>query len=235
MINNNDFKNIKILFNRCNLNLNKVVLKSFIDGIKILNKFKKKTFINIKIDKNETQLIFFYDSAFLFFQKFNFGSDIIIKDISKVCSLDISNVKNIISETNFEFTDKNIYLDKKYFDKNNFRKISLSHIKEISSARIEEMTNILFNRNRNLTYLKDNDISVYLDFEDKKTIFKLKNIFENHFKECNLDFNFSFEEDSSTSIKILGDLLSKGWTKEAIPVINKKKSWISRIFSGLFE
>ena len=44
-------------------------------------------------------------------------------------------------------------LDKKYFDKNNFRKISLKHIIEISSARIEEITNILFNKNKNLNYL----------------------------------------------------------------------------------
>ena len=131
--------------------------------------------------------------------------------------------------------EKNIFLDKKYFQENNFRKISLNHIKEISSARIEEMVDILFNQNKNLTYLKDKDIPVFLDFEDKNTFFKFKNIFVNHFKECELNSNFSIEENSNTSIKILGELLSKGWAKEAIPVINKKRSWISRIFSGLFE
>ncbi len=235
MIDANEFKNIKVLFNKCNLNISKVALKSFIDGIKIVNKFKKNTFIKIKVDKNEAQLIFFYESAFIFYQKFNFGSDIILKDISKVCSLDISNVKNIISDIYLESTEKNIFLDKKYFQENNFRKISLNNIKEISSARIEEMVDILFNQNKNLTYLKDKDIPVFLDFEDKNTFFKFKNIFVNHFKECELNSNFSIEENSNTSIKILGELLSKGWAKEAIPVINKKRSWISRIFSGLFE
>ena len=86
----------------------------------------------------------------MFFQKFNFGSNIILKDISKVCSLDLSNVRNIISETNFKISDKNMYVDKKYFNENNFRKISLKHIIEISSARIEEIANIIFNKNKNL-------------------------------------------------------------------------------------
>ena len=43
------------------------------------------------------------------------------------------------------------------------------------------------------------------------------------------------DEDPFESIKIFGQLLSKGWIKEAIPVVNKKRSLISRIFSGLFE
>ena len=66
----------------------------------------------------------------------------IIKDISKVCSLEISTVRKIISESSFEISDKNLYVNKKYFDKNNFRKISLNHIIEISTARIEEITKL---------------------------------------------------------------------------------------------
>ena len=41
-----------------------------------------------------------------------------------------------------------MYVDKKYLDENNLRKISLKHIIEISSARIEEITNIIFNNNQ---------------------------------------------------------------------------------------
>ena len=47
LIDNNDIKNIKTLLNRCNLNLNKIILKSFTDGINITQK-KKDTFIKIK-------------------------------------------------------------------------------------------------------------------------------------------------------------------------------------------
>ena len=149
LIKNNELKNLKTLFNKCNLDINKIILKSFSDGIKIINRYKNDTFIKIKISKDESTLSFFFESAFCFSQKFNFGSDIILKDISKVCSLEISIVQKIISETNFEILDKNLYVDKKYFDKNKFRKISLEHIIEISSARIEEITNIIFNKNKN--------------------------------------------------------------------------------------
>ena len=87
LMNDNELKNIKTLLNKCNLNVNKIILKSFTEGVKIIHKDRKDTFIKIKIGKNETNLSCFYNSAFCFFQKFNFGSEIILKDISKVCSL----------------------------------------------------------------------------------------------------------------------------------------------------
>ena len=37
---NNELKNIKILLNKCNINLKKVILKSFVEGIKIVNQKK---------------------------------------------------------------------------------------------------------------------------------------------------------------------------------------------------
>ena len=39
-----------------------------------------------------------------------------------------------------KFSEQNMYLEKKYFNDDNFRKISLKHIIEIASARIEEIT-----------------------------------------------------------------------------------------------
>ena len=235
MIKDNELKNIKTLFNNCNLNLNKIVLKSFVEGVQLVKKERKDTFIKIKMNKDNTQLIFFYESAFCFFQKFNFGSDIILKDISKVCSLELSKVSNIISHTNFEISDNNMYIDKKYFNEDNFRKISLKHIIEISSARIEEMSNIIINQNKNLNNIKYKDINLFLDFEDKKITIKFKEIFKNYFNKCKLNIDNHSDEDSFIPLKIFGELLGKGWIKEAIPVTNKKRSWISRIFSGLFE
>ena len=187
------------------------------------------------LNENDSNLTFFSESAFCYFQKFNFGSDIIFKDISKVCSIEISKVKNIISENNFVILSENMYVDKKYFDENNFRKISFKHITDISSARIEEIANIIFNKNQNLNYLKNIDVPLYLDFKDKNTLKNFKKIIKNHFNEPKLNFDKSIDEDPFESIKIFGDLLCKGWIKEAIPVVSKKKSWISRIFSGLFE
>ena len=235
LIKNNELKNLKTLFNKCNLGINKIILKNFSDGIKIINNFKSDTFIKIKIGKSESTLSFFFESAFCFFQKFNFGSDIILKDISKVCSLEISTIQKIISGTSFEISDKNLYVDKKYFAENSYRKISLNHIMEISSARIEEIINIIFNKNKNLYDLKDKEVDLYFEFEDKNVFNKFHYIFKNNFKKYKFNILKPKEEDPLESIKIFGHLLSKGWAKEAIPFVNKKKSLISRIFSGLFE
>ena len=60
-------KNLKTLFNRCNLSVNKIILKSFIDGIKIINKVKKDTFIKINLKKDS--IIFFYESLHSVFPK----------------------------------------------------------------------------------------------------------------------------------------------------------------------
>ena len=235
LIKNNELKNLKTLFNKCNLDINKIILKNFSDGIKLINSYKNDTFIKIKISKDESNLSFFFESALCFSQKFNFGSDMILKDISKVCSLEISTVRKIVSESSFEISDKNLYVDRKYFDKNSFRKISLNHIIEISSARIEEITNIIFNKNKNLCDFKNSELALYFDLEDKNILYKFHNIFENSLKKCKLNILEAKEEDALESIKIFGQLLSKGWAKEAIPVVNKKSSFISRIFSGLFE
>ncbi len=235
LVNNNDLKNIKILLNKCNINLKKVILKSFVEGIKVVNQKKKDTFIKIRVNKNDSHLICFDNSAFCFFQKFSFGSDIILKDISKVCSLDIENVRKIILGSNLEILNNNVFVDKGYFKQDDYRKISLKHLVEISLARIEEISNILLNQNNNLHILKDDTINLYLDFEDKEISYKFKNIFLKNFKNCILNEENLIDKDPLVSIKIFGDLLSKGWAKEAIPILTRKSSWISRIFSSFFE
>ena len=70
--------------------------------------------------------------------------------------------------------------------------------------------------------MKDNKIDLFLDFDDKKINFKFKNIFHNSFKNCRLEIENLTNEDPFIPIKIYGDLLSKGWAREAIPVLIKK-------------
>ena len=236
MIKEQEIKNLKSLFNKCNLSLNKIILKSFTDGINTINRYKKDTFIKVKIDRENIYLTFFSESSFCYFQKFNFGSDIIIKDISKVCSIGILNVRNIVLSTDFDTPNKDLYVEKKYLDEGNSRKISLKHVIEIASARIEEIANIVFNKNKNLNNLKDkNTLDLYLEFDDKEIMSQFSHLFLKYFLKSKLTLIRSIDEDPFISVKIFGELLIKGWSREAIPVVNKKKSWLSRIFSGLFE
>ena len=127
-------------------------------------------------------------------------------------------------------------MEKKYLDEGNSRKISLKHVIEIASARIEEIANIVFNKNKNLNNLKDkNTLDLYLEFDDKEIMSQFSHLFLKYFLKSKLTLIRSIDEDPFISVKIFGELLIKGWSREAIPVVNKKKSWLSRIFSGLFE
>ena len=232
LINNNEFKNIMMLFNKCNLGLNKIILKSFTEGVELIKEKNYDTFIKINIYQKKIQIIYFYNSAFCYYQNFNFGSDLISSDISKVCSLDNDTVLTVLSEINLHCKDS--YLDKKYFQGKNFRKISIQHIYDISLARIEEIIDLIYNKNVNLNHLKINKDRIFLKFEDQNIYNNFDKDFINQFNDIEVSSVYH-DKQLNHSINASGELLSKGWIKEAIPVTHKKKSWISRIFSGLFE
>ncbi len=236
LIKKNELNNIFSLLSKCNLNTNKVILKSFIEGIDVINNENKDTFFKVIIDKDSIKLIYFYNSAFCFFQNFNFGSDIILKDISKVCSLEMSKVKKIISDKDLQLSkNSEEYLDKKFFENNSFRKISISHLHDISSSRIEEIIKLIFEKNKNLDIYKNDNYSLYIYFEDKNFLIKFEKIFKSYFADKEVYLKELSKNDNFKFINIFGELLCKGWAKEAIPVISKKKSLITRLFSRIFE
>ena len=77
-----------------------------------------------------------------------------------------NNIINLISEICFDniFEKKDLqnFLDEKYFIGEKFRKISFEHIYNIIQARVEEIQNILFNKNINLNFLQKNNITPLL-------------------------------------------------------------------------
>ena len=48
LINTNDYKNLKTIFDKCNLRIKKIISKNFIDGINIISNLKTETFIKIE-------------------------------------------------------------------------------------------------------------------------------------------------------------------------------------------
>ena len=92
------------------------------------------------------------NSSLRYVQNFEFGSDIIINDISKVIALDIRNVKNILHDLDFTKEKiQNEILEQKYFKNNNFRKIKKNLIYEIAKARIQEIAGIMLFKNINVS------------------------------------------------------------------------------------
>jgi len=56
--------------------------------------------------------------------------------------------------------------------------------------------------------------------------------FQNFFKK---KINFMNVDKQKNSTQVSGELLTKGWPNEAIPVVQKKTSVISRFFSIFFD
>ncbi len=153
LIEKNDFKNIQNIFNTCNLKIKNIISKNYLDGVNIINNdSKQETFFIVEINKDNSEIIFFEDSSLRYVQNFEFGSDIIINDISKVIALDIQTIKNILHDLDFtKEKNKNEILEKEYFKNNNFRKIKKYLIYEIAKARIQEIAGIMLFKNINMS------------------------------------------------------------------------------------
>ena len=90
LINSNNFKHLNNIFEKCNLSIKKILLKSFVSGAYISdNNVNADTFFQIQINSTNSKVFYFENNSLKFEQDFNFGSEIIIKDISKITSLSI--------------------------------------------------------------------------------------------------------------------------------------------------
>ena len=233
LIKNDYIKIIKKLLNKSNLNLKRIILKSFSDGTSLVDHSNSGSFIKIYMGRKNSHLISFYNSAYSYFQNFNFGTDLIYSDVSKVCSLESDKVKKFFQNICFDNikNKKNLYIDEKFF-KNDFRKISFEFVEKVISSRIDELISIIFNKNIHLKNLENKDLKIYLNLEDANIKSSLGLTFQNFFKK---KINFMNVDKQKNSTQVSGELLTKGLPNEAIPVVQKKTSVISRFFSIFFD
>ena len=88
LINTNDYKNLKNIFDHCNLKIKKILIKSFIKGASISENNKNiDNFFQVKMNRENFKIFYFENNSLKSEQQFNFGLDIIISDISKITSL----------------------------------------------------------------------------------------------------------------------------------------------------
>ena len=233
LIQNDYIKIIKKLLNKSNLNLKRIILKSFSDGTSLVDNSNSGSFIKIYMGRKNCHLISFYNSAYSYFQNFNFGTDLIYSDVAKVCSLDSDKVKKFFQNICFDNikNKKNLYIDEKFF-KNDFRKISFEFVEKVISSRVDELISIIFNKNIHLKNLENKDLQIYLKLEDTNIKSSLGLTFQNYFKK---EIDFMNVDKQKNSTQVSGELLTKGWPNEAIPVVQKKTSVISRFFSIFFD
>lgn len=125
MMNKNDFKNINNIFNKIDLKVKKILLKDYVEGIDLINDQKTESFYRIKINRDRSQVSVFENSSFRYIEHFNFGTDVILRDIMKICSVKREFINQILFDRMFKNRDfkDNDSLEQKYFDDINYRKI----------------------------------------------------------------------------------------------------------------
>ena len=238
LINSNDFKNFNNIFDKCNLRIKKILLKSFVEGVSLINNNNNlNNFFKIEINRNTSELIFFENSALKFTQKFDFGSDMIIKDISKVTSLKNDIVKKLISESLLAIGTLENDIEKQYFKNSNFRKIKKKLIYDIAAARIQEIAEVILLNNINLAGLSKEVKLVYLKIDDQSNFNCFKDNYNNFFSKNNFYEIKLIKEDILAEDKLYYDaskIADFGWKKEAIPVTQNKHTLIARIFRSFF-
>ena len=238
LIQNNDLKNIKLIFNKSNLEIKKVILKSFCEGVQLIKqKSFSENFVLIKIGKETSKIIIFDQKSFKYLEHFDFGTDIILKDVTKICSLDHKTIINILSENYFRNKSFNTdeVIEEKFFKQDSYRKIRKNLILDIVNARIEEILNIIFNKNINIDAFKFNNFDSYLIIEDDIISGNFEENF-NHYLSVSEKSKINLSEDFQvdTLIASASNLSIYGWSKEAIPIMQTKNSLITRIFKSIF-
>ena len=239
LINKNFIKNLKSAFNNCGLNIEKIILQSFAQGIDILStNHLNKNFTILRLERNRINISLFKNKSFIYTEDFNYGFDLILKDISKLCSLKIEEVENFMKEVELKKIieeNRESYLEKKYFYISPYRKIKHQLILDIITARLEELFEVCCKKNTNIKNLSNSDkIYTYVDSSEYyKNILHVLEKSNLATTEC--IFSNSMEQGLLSSVRGASELIGKGWEKEAIPVFNKKKSFISGFFSRLFS
>jgi cell division protein FtsA len=237
LIGNNDLKNIKQIFNKNNLEVKKIILKKFCEGVKLINQNNIETFYKIKINHDTCNIIFFDQASFKYSENFNFGTDIIFKDIKKICSIDNDLIINFFNngfDKDKKFSDNQL-LEEKYFSKGSYRKIRKNLIIDIVKARIDEIVNIILHKNINIQKFNKEKIKIYITFQDITVSNNFYEYFESYLnKNTNFETNLIADFETNSLVSNIANLSIYGWRKEAIPIVQIKNSLITRIFKSIF-
>ena len=238
LVENNDYKNLNKIFDKCNLKITKLFLKSFVEGSHV-SKINPDldTFLQVKINNNHSQIFYFENDSLKFEQNFDFGSDLIIGDISKITSLKIDSVKKIIDNIKFNKDISNDELvEEELFENENYRKIKKKLILDIASSRIEELSEIILAKNINLINYNKKVKSVFIKIKCKSHLNCFKDNYSFYFSNNNA-FTVKFLEDITTEefMNNVNNLVHFGWKKEAIPVAQSQKTLIARFFDAIFS
>ena len=242
----NNLKNINQVFIDCDIEIERLISRTFTLGVKLLNN-EDLQFGSILIDLGfeTTSLGLFKNLALVHSITFPFGINHIIKDLSKVCSLNLRESGNIKNNIDFSFQnnqnlfDENDYLKNTYFVNSNFRKISKNLVLNVIKARLDEIINKLKKQLVISGFNLSAGASILLTGEGSN-LFNIEKYFSNFFgidvkrrekndseKDMDLEKNFA---PCLGALKIIKD----GWETEAIPKMSDRNIEKMGFFAKIF-
>ena len=238
LINTNDYKNLKNIFNKCNLKLNRIISKNFIEGVNLIETNNNNdAFFKIDLNENISQISFYENSSLKFVQNFNFGTNLILNDICKVLALKQSILKNILLDSNLskKNTDDQ-FIEKKFFNGDNFRKIKKKLIFDIGQARIQEIAELVLLKNINVVNFLNKKKKIFLKISEKLAMENFKNLFSLSFSnKNNLEIKFIEKITEEDVLNNVQKIVQYGWKREAVPIVEEKRSIIARFFNLIFK
>ena len=243
----NNIKNINQVFMDSDIEVERLISCTFALAAKLLSD-NELQFGSILIDIGfeKTSLGLFKNLALIHSITFSIGINHIIKDISKVCSLNLGESENIINKIDFSFQnneklfDENGYLKDVYFNNSSFRKISQSLILNIVKARLDEIFEMIkkqisgtvFNSNLGINFFIAGGGSNLFNLEKYCSNFfglKVKKSDKNNKKESETQYDEKFASCLG-ALRIIRD----GWETEAIPELINTNSQKIGIFGKIF-
>ena len=236
----NNLKNINQVLADCDLDIERLISRTFALGASLLNNEELK-FGSIIVDLGfeKISLGLFKNFALIHSITIPLGINHVTKDISKVCSLTLQESENIIKQTDFSFEknqkifDEDNYLKKDFFMSTNYRKISQTLIVDVIKSRLDEIIKIL---KKNIFIRETSFISgaKFMLVGGGSNILNIEDYFlkslDNNFKNVKKNSKKDFEACLG-AIKIIKD----GWETEALP--NKsdknieKKGFFAKVFN----
>ncbi len=236
----NNLKNINQVLADCDLDIERLISRTFALGASLLNNEELK-FGSIIVDLGfeKISLGLFKNFALIHSITIPLGINHVIKDISKVCSLTLKESENIIKQTDFSFEknqkifDEDNYLKKDFFMSTNYRKISQTLIVDVIKSRLDEIIKIL---KKNIFIRETSFISgaKFILVGGGSNILNIEDYFlkslGNNIKSVKKNSKKDFEACLG-AIKIIKD----GWETEALP--NKsdknieKKGFFAKVFN----
>ena len=244
----NNIKNINQAFIDCDIEVERCISRTFALAAKLLNN-NELQFGSILIDIGfeKTSLGLFKNLALVHSATLPIGTNHIIKDISKVCSLSLEESEIIRNEIDFSFQnnnklfDKDGYLKDVYFNKSSFRKISKSLIFNIVKARLDEIFGMI-KKQIILAGLKPIiEINLFI-VEEGSNLYNLEkycsNFFGSNVKQLDKNNKKENEGESEENFaSCLGalEIIKDGWETEAIPKPEYKYGQKTGLLAKIFR